>query len=184
MAEPDSFLAALKSRANTYRFTTEPVRERELRFILEAGRWAPSCLNIQPWHFLVIRQPKTIERLSKTARYLEFHCNPSAMVLVLMCSKRWTGDVAKLGLKGRLSQKQAYMSVGMAVIQMALEAHHLGLASDILAPDERQVRQIVRIPASDRVAALVGFGHPSRREEPARLRGRRPLDEIVSFEKL
>ena len=47
-------LAALKSRRSIRNFTPEPVSRDEVLTILEAGRWAPSGRNNQPWRFLVV----------------------------------------------------------------------------------------------------------------------------------
>ena len=31
----------------------------DIKYILEAGRFAPSFLNLQPWHFIVIKDENT-----------------------------------------------------------------------------------------------------------------------------
>ncbi len=45
----------------------EPVPEEALRKVLEAGRRAPSWMNVQPWHFIVIEDAEMKEKLAKLA---------------------------------------------------------------------------------------------------------------------
>ncbi|MGD9261429.1 MAG: nitroreductase family protein [Desulfobacterales bacterium] len=45
----------------------EPVPEDALRKVLEAGRRAPSWMNVQPWHFIVIRDAEIKEKLATLA---------------------------------------------------------------------------------------------------------------------
>ena len=46
-------------------FADKPVEPNKLRSLLEAARWAPSCFNEQPWHFIVAtkEKPEEFERL-------------------------------------------------------------------------------------------------------------------------
>jgi nicotinate-nucleotide--dimethylbenzimidazole phosphoribosyltransferase len=41
----------------------KPVSDELIATILEAGRWAPSAGNSQPWEFLVIRSSETREKI-------------------------------------------------------------------------------------------------------------------------
>lgn len=51
-------LSIIRTRRSVIRFTADPVPEEDLQAILEAGRWAPSALNAQPWAFVVLRDAK------------------------------------------------------------------------------------------------------------------------------
>ena len=48
-------LEVIKTRRSIRKYKPEPVSEDETNRILEAGRWAPSAGNSQPWEFIVIR---------------------------------------------------------------------------------------------------------------------------------
>ncbi len=60
-------LEAIKNRRSVIRFETTPIEEEKIQAILEAGRWAPSWLNKQPWRFIVVTDPAIKESLSKFA---------------------------------------------------------------------------------------------------------------------
>ncbi len=60
-------LEAIQSRRSVRKWLPKPVPDDLLEKILEAGRWAPSAGNFQPWAFVVIQDPKTKERVQKVA---------------------------------------------------------------------------------------------------------------------
>jgi nitroreductase len=58
----------IAGRTSIRRFKDQPVREDDLRKILDAGRLAPSANNTQPWSFLVIRDKAVLARMSQAVR--------------------------------------------------------------------------------------------------------------------
>ena len=60
----NDFLQIIKSRRSTRDFKPEQIKEEELQAILEAGAYAPSAVNGQPWHFTVIQNHHLIDWLS------------------------------------------------------------------------------------------------------------------------
>ena len=55
----------LKRRSNRL-YKKKQVPEFMIKRILEAGRFAPSAGNCQPWKFVVLREPELIEGITKT----------------------------------------------------------------------------------------------------------------------
>ncbi|MCL2281295.1 MAG: nitroreductase family protein [Dehalococcoidia bacterium] len=51
----DDFLSLVHTRRSVRRFKTDPVPPELLEKILEAGRWAMSGANAQPWEFVVVQ---------------------------------------------------------------------------------------------------------------------------------
>jgi nitroreductase len=54
------------SRRSVRQYTKEQVPEFMVRRILEAGRFAPSAGNYQPWKFIVLRDPEVIKGITET----------------------------------------------------------------------------------------------------------------------
>ena len=75
-----NFLELAKKRKTTYEFGNKKIKDSDLKKILEAGRWAPSCSNSQPWHFIIIKNNYLIEKLIMTANYGDIHNEPSVMI--------------------------------------------------------------------------------------------------------
>ena len=56
-----------KSRRSIRSFKSEDIPNEYIKKILEAARWAPSAGNIQPWEFIVIRNPETKREIARAA---------------------------------------------------------------------------------------------------------------------
>jgi len=55
----DDFLELVRTRRSVRRFKPDEVPQETLEKILEAGRWAMSGANAQPWEFVVVRDVQT-----------------------------------------------------------------------------------------------------------------------------
>ncbi|MBE9582314.1 MAG: nitroreductase family protein, partial [Proteobacteria bacterium] len=65
---------AIKGRRSIRRFKPDPLPEDVLARILEMAIWAPSGMNLQNWHFVVItgdRKEALVEISSKGYDYIE-----------------------------------------------------------------------------------------------------------------
>ncbi len=61
-------LDVISTRKSIRRYKADPIPQDMIMRILEAGRWAPTGENYQPWKIIVVKDPKTkaaIARLSK-----------------------------------------------------------------------------------------------------------------------
>jgi len=58
---------ALLDRRATNHFTSDPVPEEYLHAILRLGAQSPSGYNLQPWRFLIVRDPLNRKRLQHAA---------------------------------------------------------------------------------------------------------------------
>ena len=59
---------AIEGRKSIRRFKQLPVPDEDIRKILDAGRWAPSANNVQPWSFLVIKERVILTRMAEAVR--------------------------------------------------------------------------------------------------------------------
>ncbi len=57
----------IRTRRTVREFKPDPVPEAIVQKILQAGRWAPSSSNTQPWHFVVVSARETIAALGRIA---------------------------------------------------------------------------------------------------------------------
>ena len=71
----ESLLSVIRRRRSIRKYDPRPVPEEDLMRELEAGRWAPSGANIQPWAFLVVedaeRRGAVAELLIEEGGYLQ-----------------------------------------------------------------------------------------------------------------
>jgi nitroreductase len=86
---PDSaFATAVASRRTVRDFLPEPVPQEVLDRCLDAARLAPSSSNLQPWEFVVIRDPQV--RAAANAACLDQQPAKTAPLLIALVTHRDT----------------------------------------------------------------------------------------------
>lgn len=174
-------LNAVRSRRSVLRFEPKPVTDDELEAILEAGRWAPSFANSQPWTFVVVREENTKRELGQLVERIAFAHRGQFAV-----SGKGTGDapVVIAVVLDPVKDPQHWVEAGAVATQnMALMAHSLGLASywaGLSGKSEAEARRILAIPKGMRVAALLPVGKPAY---APRAGERAPLSSIVRHDR-
>jgi nitroreductase len=140
--------------------------------LLEAGRWAPSASNQQPWAFVVVQDEGIRQQI---ARHAAFFADREARIdkvplLIVLCG-HVRSQVYHRFLRGEL---------GMAGMQMMLQAHVLGLGSCwIDGLDQEAVAQVLQVPQDMQVIAMLAVGFPAECPAPT---SRKPLFEIVHYD--
>ena len=92
MTKNMDLLNLLLDRRSCRSFRPEPLDRPTLAAIVEAGRYAPSALNVQLCHFYVITEPQVLERISHTVSrrlkgFEEKDCRYGAPALVLVTNQ-------------------------------------------------------------------------------------------------
>lgn len=198
------------NRRSVRKFSDKPVTDEDLKLILEAGRWAPSGEDAQPWRFIVVRDEerrKALGKISAQGSGRRF----SGEFITKSLHKRFAGlqdeekkkAVFKKLTSGEVSAFVAVAPVTIAVIgrkdvwdlpydtsaaieNMLLMITALGLgACWVIAPcidirDELKVKEILHVPEEYKVISLIPFGHMDRLPRP---RPRLELGEIAFAEK-
>ena len=72
MINPETILEFIKERRSIRKYQEKEIPDAEIEMILEAGRWAPSGSNKQPWEFIVVKDKEKIREIEKTASYGKF----------------------------------------------------------------------------------------------------------------
>ncbi len=57
-------LKSIRNRRSARSYLPEQIKDEELKAIIDAGIYAPSATNKQPWHFTVVQNKDLIDRLS------------------------------------------------------------------------------------------------------------------------
>jgi len=71
----NSVIETIKKRRTTRTFKSEQLKDEELEMIIDAGVWAPSGHNMQPWHFTVLQNREIMDELNRDSKKaaLNFH---------------------------------------------------------------------------------------------------------------
>lgn len=150
-----NILEAIHTRRSIRKFTDEAVSEDELTQLLQAAMTAPSAGNAQPWHFVVIRERKTLEAIPSFHPYAAM-CRQASLA-ILVCA-----DPGLEKYPGYWVQ-----DCSAAVQNILLAAHGLGLGAvwTGVYPDEPRMqglREIAGLPDEIIPFALIPVGHPDQ----------------------
>ena len=168
-----AFMDLVRSRASVRRYDPRPVALEAILSAVEAAHLAPSAQNTQPWRFVVVCDPESLQRLARAAFsgiYLPSRFAARAPVIVALCASRVRP------IQGKASYQ---LDCGIAGEHLVLRAAELGLATCWIEWfDRRGARRSLGVPPLVEVVALITMGYPGM---PAteRRRVRRPLSSIV-----
>ena len=152
-----------------------PVPDDVLQRLLEVVRWTGSSKNTQPWHFIVITDPEHLRQISVLRSNINWVAGaPLAIAIVL--------DGADPG-------SEAY-DEGRVTERILIAAHLLGLGAGTAHfggdAEQAEGKRILGIPADRTARSIVTIGRPTSVRDPRpnpRPGGRKPLSEIVSYER-
>ena len=140
--------------------------------LLSAAVWAPSAGNVQPWRFMVIRDPSVRRELADAAFGQSFVA-AAPVVIVVAAALAEAYDV----YRDRGRDLYAIQDTAAAIQNLLLVSHALGYGSCwVGAFDERAVADRLDLGDDLRPVALIPVGVPRESPEPPR---RRPLREVV-----
>ena len=180
MANNNYFLKLAKARKTTYEFSNRKVNDSDLNDILEAGRWAPSCNNTEPWHFVIIKNKETIKKLMMTANYGDFHTDPALMIALVLLSEQCPGEGQSCFRGEDSGVHDSYMCIGMVALNMSLEARDLGIDTCIVTPTEEVAKRILKVKKNNAVPLLLGLGYQDKKAFQKK-RERKGLAGIISY---
>jgi 5,6-dimethylbenzimidazole synthase len=186
-----SLMEVIRNRRSIRGFDLRQVPNDDILRIIEAGRWAPSGANIQPWEFLVIRDRELVKRLGevlKSEKDLILKADPEFPIMGREYHDTIGNYILVLG-DSRLIEAFPHVtpdimdwtlcsSLAAAVMQMHLAATSLGLGSvwlTIHRETEEQIRKLFNIPDVYRVYTVFPVGYPAKKRKSYR----RDLEEIV-----
>jgi len=169
---PETLLALLKGRRSIRRYRPDPVPDEMVEQLLEAGQWAPSASNRQPWAFIVVRDETILRQVAQHAAYyfIRWAHVAEAPLLIVLC-----GDG-----RSRIYRQFLHEDVGLAGSQIMLQAKALGLGSCwIGALDRKAIAGILKLPDRMEIVGLLTLGFPAEDPPPP---PRKPLAEIVHYD--
>ena len=165
---------ALRTVRQIRQYASEPVPDDVVQQLLEVARWTGSSKNTQPWHFIVVRDPDALRRISVLRPNINWLAGaPLAIAIVL--------DGA--------GSSQAY-DEGRVTERLLIGAHMLGYGGGTawFGDDSQQAeaKRVLGIPAERTARSVVAIGRPISVRDPRpgpAAGGRKQLSEIVSYER-
>jgi nitroreductase len=183
---------AINTRRSIRRYTSDPVDDKKINAILEAGRWAPSWANTQCSRFVVVRDAKIKAALADTVNKMKTPdgqevptpaanaINTVPVVIVVCAETGKSGTKPGSGGVGEFITDKGdwfMFDTALAVENMVLAAHGLGLGTVILgAFDPQKAEKVINVPRGYRLVAMFPVGVPA---QPGKAPPRKELNELV-----
>ena len=151
----------IMTRTSIRQFKAQPVEQDKVDILLKAAMAAPTALNLQPWHFIVINDKETIALLSGKRP-------TNAPLMIAVC-----GDTDKTMLPDGSTKLPDFWveDVSAATENLLLAAHALGLGAvwtGVYPAMDRtaEVANVLNCPQNIVPLAVVRVGYPDESPEP------------------
>ena len=197
----ESFYNKIKQRRTVRDFSDKPVSKEVIENCIRTAGTAPSGANLQPWHFVVVSDPKIKKRIRFAAEKeeKEFYTNRAP--------KEWLDALAPLGTNeqkpflekaphliaifaksynilpdGRkVKQYYSQESTGIACGILITAIHNAGLVSLTHTPSPMNfLNEILGRPNNERPFLLLVVGYPAKDAKVPDIQ-KKKLSEIITF---
>ncbi|MDO4556544.1 MAG: nitroreductase family protein [Lachnospiraceae bacterium] len=124
-------LKCIKERRTTRKFKPEQIKDEELQMIVEAGLFAPSGENYQPWHFTVVQNKELLDEMNFETKEVFKKSDNEAYRRVGNNEKFMPSYNAPtvIIVSGNKESEYTEADCAAATQNMLLAAHSLGVAS-------------------------------------------------------
>ena len=152
----------IMTRTSIRDYTDQTISTDTIETLLRAGMAAPTAVNKQPWHFVVVNKKEKLTELASTNPYAKMlEKAPLAIVVCGDMSKALTGDAREFWVQ----------DCSAATENILLAAHALGLGAvwTGLYPDEERVKAVSEVlKLTDNIIPLctIVIGYPAEQPQP------------------
>jgi nitroreductase len=162
-------MEAIRNRRSIRKYKSKPVSEKDVEYVLQAARLAPSWSNNQCWKYIVVADESLRRKITMRDWAAE------APLVIVGCA-----DPRKAGEKGGKPYYMLDMGISMEHLMLAAKEKGLGTCWIGGQFDEKIVKETLGIPENIRVVALTPLGYPDESPPP---KDRKSLEEMVSRDK-
>ncbi len=201
----EALMEVVRRRRSVRRFEKgRSVGRETLLRIVDAGRWAPSGANTQPWDFIVVDEPETKRRvfeafMRQSLRLIDHakgfpavrkdYIEHTVAIVVVLGDPRWKACFPQgttpsfVGEYAANNEKIYYVSLGAAIQNLQLAVTAVGLTSAWLSgggedTTNRDLAEILGYPPTLEAVGTIPVGYP---EKDAAFRYRRPIEQVVHW---
>jgi nitroreductase len=169
-----NYLEIIKARYSCRKYRDQNISIETLLSIAEAGRIAPSAVNYQPWHFVILPTNNDVNTIAEAYPRDWFKLAPAAIVVCVDHQQSW---------KRADGKDHADIDAAIAADHISLRINDLGLDSCWVCNfDLQKCKELLQLPESIEPVIILPLGIPADQTEPNRHdTKRKPLTEIVSI---
>lgn len=154
------FIDLLRKRRSIRHFLEQPVEQEKIDLLVEAMLRSPSSRGLNPWEFVVVKDPKVIGELALTKTHgSSFMKNAPLAIVILADPGRcdvWVEDCSIAALIIHLAA--ADLGLGSCWIQLRMREHQGGVSA------EDYVKKLLGQQDKMVVEAMIAIGYPKEQK--------------------
>jgi len=170
-----SGLEPIRRVSQIRQYASEAVPDEVVDQLLELARWTGSAKNGQPWRFIVVRDKDRLKKIAGLRPPIGWLATaPVGIAIVLEGAEPMFGAYDEGRLTERLLTGATMLGYGGGTAWFGGPTHDAEAKRILGIPDDLTARQIVMI------------GRPTSTKDPrptGPFRGRKPLSELVSYDR-
>ncbi len=166
------FLELTKRRFSARSYKSDVVEQEKLNYIIECARFAPSAVNYQPWHFLIV---KSEEQRLKVQQCYNREWFTGAPVYIIVCV-----DTSVAWVRKSDNKNHADIDAAIATEHICLAATSLGLGTCWVCNFDLEILKAnFQLPSEKCPVAIISLGYVN--ELPKHSSARKSVDEMVTI---
>ena len=159
-----------EKRYSVRSYSGEPVTEKQLHYILECARLAPSAVNLQPWKFYVITSREDRALLQQCYKRDWLSQAPLYVLLTVQHDVEWVRSDGK---------RHGDIDIAIAAEHICLAAAEQDLGSCWVCNFDAQLcHKLMNLPETEEAVVLIPIGKVAPDLKPSEKK-RKDLAEIV-----
>lgn len=157
----ENFLDVILARRSIRRFEDKPVESEKIKKIIECAAAAPSACNGQPWHFVVLTERASLNKLAEAHPYGKMLFEATLAVIVCgdpekheACARYWEEDCSA-----------AMQNILLSSTALGLGSVWLGVKRSA-SNYEEIFKKMFGIPETVHILGIAAIGYPKENKEP------------------
>lgn len=157
----NTLLDLLRNRRSIRQFTPQAVEPEKIDALIEAAVRTPTSRGINPWDFIVVTEPKTIELLSKAKAHGSGFLAQAPLLIVFSAdttkSDVWTEDCSIAAMMVQMTAED--LALGSCWAQIRLRPHNEQKSA------EEYIKALLDLPESHAVECVLGIGYAAEEKQ-------------------
>lgn len=163
------------SRRSIRKYKRKELSAEKINSIIKYALYAPSSCNTQNWEFILVKDKKVKEKLSKVHKYCSFV--KDASYVIVFCFDKSKCLYSPSGL---LSVAVAAENILLGITNEGLGGCWIYVKDDKEPEIENKVKEYLNIPENIEVVCMISVGYPDEVPQDKKVKD---LKEVIHVEK-
>ena len=197
-----NLLEIISNRKSVRKYLDKHIPDEDLRTVLEAGRLAPSWMNVQSWKFILVKSQENKDLLSELSIGQQQVKNADALIVCVADTNAWAeagiSNIQNPALNPALQGENGIIirtmeQVIYPISYIMLTANSLGISSCIIGAMGNEVtgilpevsakaKEALGLKDGQIISTIITLGYDANPTET--VKQRKDFDEVIALEKI